>query len=116
MTGLEIPLIIPLALGTGLVFLVVLALGGSADVTERMTRSFWCPFYERSVTAQFEEAVWNGKRVDVASCSTFSPPTAVGCDKACLKLHKLAAGPKPRSPAGGSGDPSRRNRLKLWAP
>ncbi len=116
MIGLEIPLIIPLALATGAIFLLVLALGVSTGVSELAAHSFWCPFRECSVTAEFKEAVWDGKRVDVSSCSVFSPPTAVVCDKACLRLAKLTAKPKPKGAEGGPTDPWRRNRTDFWAP
>jgi hypothetical protein len=116
---IDVPLIIPLSLATGAVFLIVLALGVSTGVFEVVTRSFWCPFRQRSVTARFEEAVWDGKRVNVATCSVFSPATAVGCDKACLTLSKLTAKPKAKGPESGEGgptDPWRRNRTDFWAP
>ena len=116
MTGLEIPLIIPLALATGAVFLLVLALGVSARVSEFATRSFWCPFKECSVTTRFEQAVWDGKRLAVVNCSAFTPATAVTCDKACLTLRKLGAKPKPSGPPDNPTDPWRRNRTDFWAP
>ncbi|HET8576891.1 MAG TPA: hypothetical protein VFO18_07325 [Methylomirabilota bacterium] len=116
MAGLEIPLIIPLALGAGIVFLLVLAIGVSVGVTERATRAFWCPFRECSVSAEFEQAVWDGKRVDVASCSAFTPPTVVACDKACLRLRKLASKPKSQSVAVDHSDPWRRDRTSRWEP
>jgi hypothetical protein len=113
MTGLEIPLIIPLALGAGLVFLLVLAIGVSVGVTERVPRSFWCPFRECPVTAEFEQEV---KRLDVARCSAFTPPTAVACDKACLRLRKLGSKPRSESSAGDHRDPWRRDRTTRWLP
>ncbi len=112
----SVPLIIPLALMTGALFLLVLAIGVSRGVTEPATRSFWCPFRERSVTAQFEQAVWDGKRLAVVDCSAFSPPTAVTCDKACLTLRKLGAKPRPSGPPDNPTDPWRRNRTDFWAP
>ena len=116
MNGLEIPLIIPLALGAGVVFLLVLAIGVSVGVTEVVPRSFWCPFRKSPVTAQFEQAVWDGKRLDVTSCSAFTPPTAIACDKACLRLRKLSSKHRPETSAGDHRDPWRRNRISRWLP
>jgi hypothetical protein len=42
--------------------------------------------HDRQLTAELEEEFWDGRRVDVNQCSAFSPPTAVSCGKACLRL------------------------------
>jgi hypothetical protein len=73
---------------------------GSAAVRQ----SFWCPFRDAGVQVSFMEAQWDGRRVDVESCSFFTPPSEVRCEKACLTLATLserAAGTAP--PAGGAG-------------
>jgi hypothetical protein len=54
-------------------------------------RSFRCPFRDESVAVDFKEAVWDGRLVDVAACTAFSPPRDVRCDKACLMLGKFPA-------------------------
>jgi hypothetical protein len=41
---------------------------------------------DRQLTAELAEEFWDGRRVDVNQCSAFSPPTAVTCAKACLRL------------------------------
>lgn len=52
-------------------------------------RGFRCPFRDENVTVDFEEAVWDGRLVDVAACTAFSPAQDVRCDKACRTLDKL---------------------------
>jgi hypothetical protein len=86
-----VPITTVLALIAAAVLLVVLAIGSRSRVTEPVARSFWCPQQGRNVTAEFEEKTWDGKRVDVASCTAFSPPTEVRCDKQCLALRRLPA-------------------------
>jgi len=54
-------------------------------------RSFWCPFRERNVQADFSESAWDGCYIDVQACDAFMPPTEVGCDKACLDMKRLPA-------------------------
>jgi hypothetical protein len=49
---------------------------------------------DRQFAAELEEAEWDGKRLDVAQCAAFSPPTAVSCGKACLRITKRP-GPPP---------------------
>lgn len=66
------------------------------------SRTFWCPFRQRNVTAVFSESVWDG-RFDVQACDAFDPAEAVGCDRACLNLKTLPdpkvqpSEPSPRS-------------------
>jgi len=60
-----------------------------STVTRVITRSFWCPIQGRQVTAEFQEAVWDGRLVEVNACSAFSPAQAVTCEKVCLRLQKL---------------------------
>jgi hypothetical protein len=66
------------------------------------SRTFWCPFRQRNVTAVFSESVWDG-RFDVQACDAFNPSEAVGCERGCLNLKTLpdskvqAPEPPPRS-------------------
>lgn len=55
-------------------------------VSQRVTRTVWCPLHDRPLSATLEEARWDGHRIDVEQCSAFSPPTAVRCGKGCLRL------------------------------
>jgi len=54
-------------------------------------QSFWCAFKRQPVDVDFQETVWDGCRTDVVRCSAFDPPTAVTCDKACLRQPVLPA-------------------------
>ena len=83
-----VPVVIYLALFGVIVLLVVLKRGVMRGVTRRVMCSVWCPLSDRRLTAKLEEEVWDGKRVDVIQCSAFSPPTAITCEKSCLRLTK----------------------------
>ena len=79
------PLFVVLAVGV--VVAVALAVGPRLFLdTLTVRQSFWCVFQRRRVDVDFQEAVWDGCPIDVTRCSAFDPPTAVTCDKACLKL------------------------------
>lgn len=77
-------IVIALALATALVLLSVVTVGALRGVTRAVTRSFWCPFLDRNVTAEFKEEAWDGKPVEVNRCTAFSPTTAITCKKLCL--------------------------------
>jgi hypothetical protein len=47
------------------------------SVSRRVAQSFWCPFRDCNVTAEFREEPWDGARVDVARCTAFTPPDLV---------------------------------------
>jgi len=95
----SMPLIIILALATAAALSLIIAFGGMPGVTRAATRAFWCPIQGRNVTAEFDEEVWDGKLVQVNSCSAFSPSTAIGCDKACLRMKRLQAMRRTAAPA-----------------
>ena len=82
-------------LGASLILLVWGLFRVLPPVGRLVARSFWCPFRERNVTAGFTEKAWDGAPVEVSYCTAFTPPTAVTCDKECLRLKKL---PDPREP------------------
>jgi hypothetical protein len=84
----DLPIIVYAALLAALVLLVVRYRGLMRGVSQRATRTVWCPMHDRKLTAELLEEVWDGRRVDVNQCSAFSPPTAVTCGKACLRLTK----------------------------
>jgi hypothetical protein len=48
---------------------VILAVWGVFSVVPSvghlLARSFWCPFRNRNVTAEFRDDLWNGAHVDV---------------------------------------------------
>lgn len=94
MLGASVPLIIILALATAVVLSLVVAFWSMPGVTRAVTRSFWCPWRSQGVTAEFQEEVWDGKRVEVTRCSAFSPSTDLGCDKPCLEMKKLPSSGK----------------------
>ena len=96
MFGLSGAIIIVLALGTAVALLLVAVFGSLSGATRTVTRSFWCPFLYRRVTAEFKEEAWDGRPVDVTRCSAFTPPTAVTCEKLCRHLKKF---PSARPPA-----------------
>ena len=79
-------ILVVVGLGTGLALVVWLVSTRFSTVTRVVTRSFWCPIQGRSVTAEFQEAVWDGRLVEVNRCSAFSPSQAVACEKVCLRL------------------------------
>jgi hypothetical protein len=51
-----------------------------------------CPVKHRDFVVDCEITAWDAARVDVKACAAFEPPTAITCDKACLRLGKAAAG------------------------
>jgi len=77
-----------------LLTMVLLLLFIVSPPTRRATYSFWCPFTEGNVTADFDEEVWGNRRVRVDSCSAFSPPTKITCDMNCRWLRKF---PRPKA-------------------
>ncbi len=83
------PIVIVVYLAAAAVLLLVLAFGGRSGVTRRAVRSFWCSLRARNVTAEFEEKTWDGRRIEVASCTAFEPATDVRCEKQCLTLKRL---------------------------
>jgi len=89
MWDLGTAILIIVGLGTGLVLLVWAVSISFPTVTRIVPRSFWCPVQGRNVTAEFQEAAWDGKPVEVNRCSAFSPSQAVTCTKVCLRLEKL---------------------------
>jgi hypothetical protein len=71
--------------------LVVLILAGTRRVVRRMR----CPLSGRDVVLHVQEAAWDGRAVDIESCSAFSPAAAVRCDKRCLEPSPAEAGDVP---------------------
>lgn len=84
-------LIFVLVLGFALVLLVWGMFQFVPTPRLQATKSFFCPFRERNVTAEFEETGWDGSAVNVARCSAFDPPTAIACEQGCLNLKRLPA-------------------------
>jgi hypothetical protein len=81
---------VPIFLGVAVVLSALIAAGRRLFVgTVTARRDFWCPFRNTNVGVDFAESSWDGRLVDVAGCSVFSPPGDVHCDKACLTLKQL---------------------------
>ena len=89
MPALLVSLLIVLAIGLGLVLLVWGVFRVLPTVNRVVTRSFWCPFRRRDISAEFQEDAWDDRPLDVTHCTAFEPPSAITCDKACLRLPKL---------------------------
>lgn len=87
----RLTLAIVLALGASLALLVWVLFTRGAPVTRPETLRFRCPFKRRDVTVEFRENAWDGALLEVRSCDVFAPPTAVACDKGCLRLPALPA-------------------------
>jgi len=90
-----VSLIIILAIGIGLILFVGGVFLAFPKINRIVTSSLWCPVPKRRVTAEFQEDPWSGKRVEVNSCTAFSPATAIECDKACLGVDELPAPADP---------------------
>ena len=81
-----LPVIVYGALLAVIALLVVRRRGLMRGETRHVTRAVWCPVKDRTLSAQLEEEIWDGRRVDIDACLAFSPTTAVTCEKACLRL------------------------------
>jgi hypothetical protein len=82
-------LLIVLVMGLGLVLFVWAVFTALPVVNRVVTRSLWCRFRKRNVSAEFHEDPWGGRPVDVTRCTAFEPSSAITCDKGCLHLRKL---------------------------
>ncbi|HEX9818726.1 MAG TPA: hypothetical protein VGD07_03830 [Methylomirabilota bacterium] len=91
MPALLVSLLIVLVMGLALVLLVWGAFTVFPTVNRAVTRSFWCPFRRRDVSAEFQEDAWDDRPLDVTRCTAFEPPSAITCDKACLHPPKVDA-------------------------
>jgi hypothetical protein len=93
MFGLGGLVIIVIAMAVALGLFLLAAFGVFPGFLRIVTRSFWCPFRNRRVTAEFREDAWDGKRLEVTRCSAFDPPTAIDCERLCLGLKRLPGAP-----------------------
>jgi hypothetical protein len=81
---------LPVILAVGVVLVVMLRVGPRLfPGTRHSQRAFWCPYRGRDVEVEFEETVWQGELCDVDRCTAFDPPSAVDCDKKCVRLRSL---------------------------
>jgi hypothetical protein len=96
-------LLIVLATGLGLV-LFVWAFTAMPAVNRVVTRSFWCRFRKRNVSAELHEDPWSGQPVDITRCTAFEPSSAITCDKACLRLRQLDPTRDSEADAEGATD------------
>ena len=81
--------IIVIASAAALALFLLVAFGVFPGLVRTVTRSFFCPVRGRYVTAEFQEEAWDGERLEVNTCTAFTPPTAVTCEKICVNLKKL---------------------------
>ena len=81
-------LLIVLAMGFGMVLLVWGVSTMLPSVNRIVTRSFWCRFRKRNVSAEFQECSC-GQLIDVTRCTAFKPSSAIACKKDCLRLEQL---------------------------
>ena len=72
----------PLVVVVGVGALVAVALLAGSRRARRIGR---CPLNSNTVVVETQEAVWDGRSLDVIGCSEFSPRAAVRCDKRCLR-------------------------------
>jgi hypothetical protein len=82
-------LLIVLAMGLGLAVLVWRVSTVSGGIDRVVTRWFWCRFRTQNVNAEFQEDPWSGRPVGISRCTAFTPPSAITCDKDCLRLRRL---------------------------
>ncbi len=83
-------------LSVGLLLVLLLAVGPRfTRGTRAVPHEFYCALRRQPVRVEYRVAAWDGKLVDVDRCSAFTPPTAIGCDKLCLRPEEFAlrAGP-----------------------
>lgn len=86
-----LPIVILVA-GAALLTAAGLAVGTS---TRRVIwKSFWCPLKKRHVTVGFlADRFRRDRYCDVLSCSAFTAPWQVSCDKRCLNLPEAYKAP-----------------------
>ncbi len=82
-------ILVVLLFGASLILFVWAVFRVLPSIVRLVARSFWCPFRERHVTAEFIEEAWDGTPVEVSRCTAFTPPESITCDKLCLHLKKL---------------------------
>jgi len=82
-------LLIVLAIGFGLALFVWKVSTASPVINRVVTRWFWCRFRRQNVNAEFQEDPWSGRPVSISRCTAFAPPSAITCDKDCLRLRRL---------------------------
>jgi hypothetical protein len=92
------------AWGSVVVAVLFLVLSAAAVMIVYRRRRLWCARAGQIAEVEFEEIGRPGRRraTAVFSCSLFSPPTHVTCDRRCLA--------EPDRPAVPDADHSRRRR------
>jgi len=88
------------AWGSVVVAVFFLVLSVTAVMVVYRRRRLWCVQAERTAEVEFEEVGLPGRRraVAVHSCSLFSPPTHVTCDRWCLAAEISARRPLTPTP------------------
>jgi hypothetical protein len=85
MSAFSIAIIVAVVVVMGMFLFTVVTSGRFTRVTGAVTRSFWCPYVERRVTAEMQEHVRDDRAVDVVWCTAFKPAVTVRCGKPCLR-------------------------------
>ena len=82
----DLPAIVYVSLLTAAVLMLVARSRGFMRDATRVTRCrVWCPVRDRKVAIELVDTMWDGRRIDVNECSEFAPPSAITCEKACLR-------------------------------
>lgn len=92
------------AWASGFVAVLFLVLSVTAVMIVYRRRRRWCVQAGRIADVEFEEVGWPGRRraVAVHSCSLFSPPTHVTCDRRCLTEENSVQLPLTPTLRGGA--------------
>jgi hypothetical protein len=84
-SAFSIAIIVAVGVVMGLFIFVLATSGRFTRVMAVVTRSFWCPYVDRRVTAEIQEDMRSCRAVDVVWCTAFKPAVAVRCGKPCLR-------------------------------
>lgn len=79
---------VPVIAGVAVLVLLLLAVVARSLTATRLEReAVQCPVSGKAVSVDWEVDAGTGRRVGIVACTAFTPPTAVACDRACLRSH-----------------------------